>query len=300
MAGRFRPVLSCRYVATVVPASGRLLDPSTSIQVNMKAVVTRANTILLKVIPFVLLIVCCKLVLHTLDCEFLSINAIFSGIIGATVFLLGFLLSGVLSDFKESERLPGEMAAIVATIADELECASRRTGNVVLVSLLEDYHRLVGEILEWFRKRERTGEIMREMRSTFMRFNECEGSMPPNYIARIKQEHHALRKILVRIHAIRETSFISSGYLIATTTTCLLVFGLIVARIDPFYESLFFVGVVSYLMIFLILLIRDLDNPFGYYEKGSSEDVSLKPLQDILADVAGRIESLKGMHVDMS
>ncbi|MBK9472453.1 MAG: hypothetical protein IPO18_09240 [bacterium] len=45
--------------------------------------------------------------------------------------------------------------------------------------------------------------------------------------------------------------------------------GLVLARIEPFYESLFFVGVISWLMIFLLLLIRDLDNPFGYYEEFS-------------------------------
>jgi hypothetical protein len=38
------------------------------------------------------------------------------------------------------------------------------------------------------------------------------------------------------------------------------------------------------------MLIRDLDNPFGYYEQSSSEDVSLNPLEDVavrLARVAG-------------
>jgi hypothetical protein len=41
-------------------------------------------------------------------------------------------------------------------------------------------------------------------------------------------------------------------------------------------------------MIFLILLIRDLDNPFGYYERSSGEDVSLKPLEDAIADFRNR------------
>jgi hypothetical protein len=36
-------------------------------------------------------------------------------------------------------------------------------------------------------------------------------------------------------------------------------------------------------MIFLLMLIRDLDNPFGYYEAGSSADVTLQPLQDAAA-----------------
>jgi predicted membrane chloride channel (bestrophin family) len=99
-------------------------------------------------------------------------------------------------------------------------------------------------------------------------------------VARLKQEQSNLRRSIIRIHTIRETSFISSGYLLADLITILLCVGLVLARIEPFYESLFFVGVISYLMIYLLLLIRDLDNPFGYYDRHSGEDVSLKPLED--------------------
>jgi hypothetical protein len=35
--------------------------------------------------------------------------------------------------------------------------------------------------------------------------------------------------------------------------------------------------------VFLRNLIRDLDNPFGYYERASGEDVSLKPVEDAVA-----------------
>ena len=98
-------------------------------------------------------------------------------------------------------------------------------------------------------------------------------------VARLKQEQGNLRRIVIRIETIRETSFVSAGYLLADMTTTILCLGLVLARIEPFYESLFFVGVISWLMIFLLLLIRDLDNPFGYYEEFSGADVSLAPLE---------------------
>jgi predicted membrane chloride channel (bestrophin family) len=74
--------------------------------------------------------------------------------------------------------------------------------------------------------------------------------------------------------------------MVAEATTLMLVIGLVLAKIDPFYESLFFVGVITFLLVFLNLLIRDLDNPFGYYEQGSAEDVSLKPLDDLAAHLS--------------
>jgi len=54
--------------------------------------------------------------------------------------------------------------------------------------------------------------------------------------------------------------------------------------------NVFLVGfLLSYLLLFLLFLIRDLDNPFGYYENESSEDASLKPLEDALADLEARV-----------
>ena len=38
-------------------------------------------------------------------------------------------------------------------------------------------------------------------------------------------------------------------------------------------------------MIFLILLIHDLDNPFAYNEKYSAENVSLYPIIRVLTEI---------------
>lgn len=61
--------------------------------------------------------------------------------------------------------------------------------------------------------------------------------------------------------------------------------GLVLIRIDPLYEALFLSGLITFLLVFLRTLIRDLDNPFGYYERASGEDVSLKPFEDAVARV---------------
>ena len=102
-----------------------------------------------------------------------------------------------------------------------------------------------------------------------------------NFIVRLKQEQHALRRFINRVHTIRETSFNVAGYAIAEAITFLLCLGLIFVKIDPYYESMFFIAFVSFILIYMVLLIRDLDNPFGYYEQDAlAEEVSLKPLYD--------------------
>ena len=76
--------------------------------------------IFVKAIILVILIISIKFLAHGLSFEFLTINNLFSGIIAANVFLMGFLLSGVLADYKESEKIPGEIASSINNIYSEL------------------------------------------------------------------------------------------------------------------------------------------------------------------------------------
>lgn len=248
----------------------------------------RTHALTLRAALVVAIVVALKLAAHRMGWEFLSVNPLFSGIVAANVFLMGFLLSGVLSDYKESERLPGELAASLDVFADEADCIHARTQSPVALEFLDFVAALGGSIDAWLHKRERSGVLMDRVSELGRHFLALEPLTQPNFIVRLKQEQHALRRMLIRIHTIRETSFISSGYRLAELTTLLLGAGLVFARIDPFYESLFVVSVIMFLLSYLILLIRDLDNPFGYYEGASTEDVSLKPLHDCLARMEAR------------
>jgi len=126
---------------------------------------------------------------------------------------------------------------------------------------------------------ERVGEMVHV-------FARIEPFIPANYTVRLKQEQNNLRRCLIRINTIRETSFISAGYVISGIFTASLTVGLVLVRMDKEIESLFLAGLITFLFTYLSLLIRDLDNPFGYADQGSSEDVSLKPLQDALERLA--------------
>ncbi len=255
----------------------------------MGLVLRRTNVILLKVAPFVVVVLVAKLAVHRLSLEFIPLNAVFSGIIGATVFLLGFLLSGVMADYKESEKIPGELAATLLTMADEMESAWRAKRDPVAREGLADIHQTAESVHGWIFKKVRTRDLMERIAMLNDSFRGLEPLLPANYVARLKQEQHNLRKLVIRVHTIRETDFVSSAYLIGTSTSILLLTGLVLSEVEPFYESLFFVGVIAYLLIFLLILIRDLDNPFGHYDRGSYEDISLKPLEDAVAEIAGRL-----------
>jgi hypothetical protein len=238
--------------------------------------------LVLRVALIVGVVIFFKLIAHWFGWEIISLNPLFSGIVAANVFLMGFLLSGILTDYKESERLPGELAASMESIAEEALMIYKNKNASVGKECLTYLCQLTVSIKNWFYKKERTKDTMEKLSALSDFYVAFEPLTQATFIARLKQEQTNIRRILVRIHTVRETSFVSSGYMIAEITTVLLTLGLIFSKIDPFYESLFFVGVITFLLTFLILMIRDLDNPFGYYESDSTEDVSLKPLDDLI------------------
>jgi hypothetical protein len=243
-----------------------------------------------KAFSLVLLIIGFKFIIHIVDFEFLTINNLFSGIIAANVFLMGFLVSGVLSDYKESEKIPGEIASSINNIISELIYLLDDKKITKSKDCLKYCEELTTSILNWFHRREKTSILIAKARHLNSLFATIENDTQANYIVRLKNEMAILSKTIIRVDTIRDTSFISTGYQIAISITFLMCFGLVFSKIDPFYESLFFVGVISFLMIFLILLIHDLDDPFAYNKKYSAENVSLYPINRVLADISNLIE----------
>lgn len=241
--------------------------------------------IFVKAIFFVALIIAVKFIAHITGLEFLTINNLFSGIIAANVFLMGFLLSGVLSDYKESEKIPGEIASSINNIYSELLYLHDDKKLVKCRDSLLYCRELTQSIIDWFHRKERTTNLIAKTRKLNSLFAGFENDTQANYIVRLKNEMSNLSRTIIRVDTIRDTNFITTGYQIAISITSLMCFGLIFSKIDPFYESLFFVGVISFLMVFLILLIHDLDDPFAYNKKYSAENVSLYPIQRVLTEI---------------
>jgi hypothetical protein len=68
-------------------------------------------SIAIKIAPILIIVIVTKFIIHILGYEIMAFNALFTSIVAGTIFLLGFLISGVLSDYKESEKIPSELAA---------------------------------------------------------------------------------------------------------------------------------------------------------------------------------------------
>jgi uncharacterized membrane protein YtjA (UPF0391 family) len=82
-----------------------------------------------------------------------------------------------------------------------------------------------------------------------------------------------------RVQTIRDTTFVPLVYWMADIAAVLLFAGLVMARAENLAESVFFLAVISFIVILLLRLIDDIDNPFGLSDIDSAEDVSIELLE---------------------
>ena len=240
-----------------------------------------------KILPILAFVIAVKLIVHYLGFEVITLSALYTSLVAGTIFLMGFLISGVLSDYKESEKIPSELSAAIESMYDEAYTAHRGKGSKSALKFIEYQKAFVHSLIGWFYKKERTTAILDKVRGMNDFFVDMEkDGVQANYIIKMKNEQGSIRKTIMRAHAIRDTEFVASAYAIVEALAFFLTLGLILIKVEPFYESLFFTTLVTFLVTYMIFLIRDLDNPFDYAANGEGgTEVSLKPLRELEASL---------------
>jgi predicted membrane chloride channel (bestrophin family) len=233
------------------------------------------------VVQLVVIVCIIKAAAHYFGLEKFEVNQLFSAMVASTVFLMGFLLSGVLTDFKESEKIPGEIATSLESLYREIVAIRVYNPQSETAKYLE---KLVGFgdcIVDWFYDRAPESTLYGNYAETHLMIAEAS--------AQIKGDASTLRGRLMadmalilqrvnRVQVIRDTDFVPLVYWMAYIAAALLVAGLVLAKSENLSASIFFLAVISFLVILLLRLIDDIDNPFGFSDQDSAEDVSIQIL----------------------
>ncbi len=247
----------------------------------------RKWSIAFKLVPLIVLVALLKFLSHKFGFEIMELNALFTSLVAGTIFLVGFLISGVLSDYKESEKLPSELSASIKSMYDDTYTILKGKDSETAHRFIEFQKSFSNSLMDWFYKNEKTRLILSRismMNDFFIEFDK-EG-VQANYIIKLKNEQNSIRKMILRIDTIRDTEFIGSAYAIVEAMGFLTGLGLIIIKIEPFYASLFITLLVTFLISYMFLLIKDLDNPFDYTVKGErGTEISLKPIRDVIAEI---------------
>lgn len=252
---------------------------------------TKHYKILLISLGFTGLALAIKTILHILNWEFLILTPLHTAVISGGIFVISFVLSAVIADYKESEKLPAEFAATIESMYEDIKGFSIAHPKVNV----QDIQTTLCEILTLIRDDVVTGNRQTHHKvfelSAQLADMELKG-VPPNYLAKLKQEQALLVKSLFRINYIQTIKFLPSAHVLAQLVVVLISIILLFTKIDPVVTGTFLTGVTILIFSYILLLIETVSKPFQQEGK-SIDDVSFFLIDRTMEHVS---EAKHGSH----
>lgn len=265
--------------------------------------VRRRLRLFLNVVAIVASLILVKVAIHTLHVEFLPLDTLFSSVVAGTVFIIGFLLTGLLPDYKEAERMPAEIRTALEAIHDDVVSLSARVPGIDVEALRKMLLEIVAALERGLGNEGGHTHLEGAIAHADMLvpyFAELERmGMSPNYMVRVRQELDALRKCLYRVYYIQRIEFIPSVHVLIQTLVCAVIFLLLFLKTDGSLGSAMIFGFVSYLFVFALHLITVFEQPFRQGTH-SADKVSLFLLHQFVQKLSQDHESGERIRVAAS
>ncbi|MEI6405006.1 MAG: hypothetical protein WCO64_04460 [Actinomycetes bacterium] len=235
--------------------------------------------ILLKSLPLALIVLGLRFLIHNVDkksgiLQFSDSSSVLTG----AALIMGLMLSGVIGDYRESEKLPSDVGGGLLGF----ELYATRGLQVIDKDSAWIHPRLVPiahSINDWFYGRKTDAQLWADyddVNQIVVELSKSGVTIP--YLNQVHSANNGVAGAIDRISVIRNTTYIKAGYALMEFLIAV-VLGLMV--IVDFPEGLaqwLVPASISVVYVYMFLFIKDLDNPFGYAENhgtGSAADVAL-------------------------
>lgn len=252
--------------------------------------------LLITTLPFALAVVALKLVLT----QFFQIQGILGlpeigFILTAGIFLTGFMLSGTLTDYKESEKIPGDLATILETIEDTFEAVSSTKPQFQLEESRVYLLKMTNGIVDYLMKRidsNKLFEILHGFNAISQELDKA-GVAPP-IISRVISEQNHLRKTMMRMMVISKTGFLAIGYALLEILLVVIAGLLMAADFKSWISEVVITFSVMLVYTYMYRVIKDIDDPFEYQSETSvgAAEVPLFPLMEYRERLKSRVKLL--------
>ena len=227
----------------------------------------------------ILLIV--RIIIGFLGLDTFSVTNLVTAFVGGAIFTIAIILTGTLTDYKESEKIPGDLATSISALFADADLA-RKPHAGTAGEIKDQVRQLLASINNNFKK---NSWDVSEIKAVVARINDgiyllADNGVAPPFLVKMRTELINIERLSNRIQIIKNTSFIPAAYAIAELAAAGVILILFFVRLDKFYESLVLFTALSSLLISLLLLIRDMDDPFEVGKK-SYADVDLTILFEL-------------------
>jgi hypothetical protein len=231
----------------------------------------------LTVLPFTLLFALAKVTVHRLGWEPWAFDSLTGALFGAATFVIAFVLSGTLSEYNASEDMVLQIVNGVEAMADlnTLSAASQPAydGTHLRRQLAET----LGLIEGWLRNTATREQLDVHLDALNLQFADLKRHGEGSAANDCQAELARLRLLIQRIHVNRSTTFLGPAYAMLEIFLVAAVVALLLIKAELFSEVLVVSCFLFTSFTYLLLLIRDLDNPFQY-DGSSCVDADLEPL----------------------
>ena len=236
-----------------------------------------------------LFVVAVKYLFHAFNLELIEQSSLHNGVVSSVTFVIGFLLSATIADYKESERIPSDFAAQIEDMYDDAVSIHGAYPVLDLDGFREQLYAVASGFNQDVRKR--SYDARQDIRGLTPYFAAMErGKVPPNFIVKLKQQQTALLRSRHRVNYIQRIKFIPSATILARSIVIMLIALLMITNVDPFYGGLVIVGIISFILIYMLILINVISTPF--HQAGTTrDDVSLFLITDAAEYLAGESKS---------
>jgi hypothetical protein len=226
-------------------------------------------------VAIVAVLVAIRAVIWNIGITGMSTTPLASSIIGGGVFVMGLVVAGTLSDYRDAERAPTDIAASLYALLREAEAMNHVWGKPDLTALR---NRLIAVVTN-LRSDINAGntrdcqEAVEELSVSLLELEESD--VPANYIVRLRAEQASLRKATLRMYHIQREAFLPSAKAMITSLVLIILVMLMFTDMGGQLESLVTLGFLAFFFVYLLRILNVIDKPFKVGKERTDDDVSL-------------------------
>ena len=247
----------------------------------------------------VLALGCVKVAVHYYGLEILELNSLLTSGIGGASFIIGFLLSSVLADYKEAERIPADIRTSIEAIDGDLESFASINVEFDLAGCRRIPLATIDKLrsgLGHARDHKDIPPVLAEIGKLTPIFGRLESmGMTANFVVRLRTTQDVLRRSMLRIYQIQRVEFVPSVHVLVQTLVFSIVAMMLFLKTEGDPASAIMFGFISYMFVYALYLVRLLEQPFAKGH-GSVDDVSFFLLDELEAGLRRSMNEHASLH----
>ena len=227
-----------------------------------------------------LIVLLLKLVADRFGLSVVAINTLTGTFFGGVFFTISIVFTGAMTDFKEAEKIPGEMAVLLKAMHTDAMLIPTKEGDAdVAKDIIGHIENLLSTITaniranHWHKSQldEEINKINNDIVDLWAK------GASPSPLMKLRDNLTNIDRLSHRLDYIAYTKGISGAYVICDFSLVAVLIIFVFAKNEWGIGGLLLFALIAFVLTAIVQLIHDIDNPFEY-GKNSVADVDTSVL----------------------